>query len=102
MAGTDRLNGDFLMRLVRLLGHDSILDVVLASGHRFTYDELKALQGPSRLGTEAVDENETWQKLIAYTDERLGALLAIREELQRKINIERRRRLARRLSISER
>lgn len=90
------------MRIVRLLGHDTLLDVVLATGHRIGYDELKGLQGGSRLSTVAVDQDETWQKLCEYTDERLGALLAAREELQRKINIERRKRLERRTAISER
>lgn len=90
------------MRLVRLLGHESLVDVVLATDHRISYDELEALKGPSRLGTVAIDESETWQKLVEYTDVRLGALLAAREELQRKVNIERRRRLERRQSIEGR
>ena len=93
---------DFLMRIVRLLGHDSLLDVVIATEQRISYDELEALQGRSRLGTDPVDESETWQKIVEYTDVRLGALLAAREELQRKVNNERRRRLQRRQSILDR
>lgn len=95
----EKPDADFLMRLVRLLGHNSLLDVVLATEYRIKYEELEALQGASRLGTVAVDESETWQKLVKYTDERLGALLAAREELQRKVNIERRKRLERRQTI---
>ena len=93
---------DFLMRIVRLLGHGSLLDVVLATKHRISYDELQALQGRSRLGTDPVDDSETWQKIIEYTDTRLAAILAAREELLRKANNERRRRLKRRQSIAER
>lgn len=102
MAGKQKPDIDFLMRIVRLLGHESLQDVVFATEHRISYDELEALQGPSRLGTISVDESETWQKLVDQTDRQLGKLLAAREELQRKVNIERRKRLERRNAILER
>lgn len=102
MPVTAKADADFLMRIVRLLGHESLLDVVLATEHRITHDELEALKGVTRMGTVAIDESETWQKIVEYTDVRLGALLAAREELQRKINLERRRRLERRQDIAER
>lgn len=98
----EKPDNDFLMRIVRLLGHASLLDVVLATGHRISYDELKQLQGGTRSATVAVDQSEAWQKLVEYTDVRLGLLLAAREELQRKINTDRRNRLNRRNAIEGR
>lgn len=92
-------DADFLMRIIQSLGHDSILDLVLATG--IPFDDLKELHG-SRSASMPVDQSETWQKIAAYADKRIGLLLSVREELQRKLNIERRQRLKRRQEIEDR
>lgn len=44
-----------------------------------------------------LDQDEVWVKLADHVDRRIGALLAVRSELQRKLNVDRAERAAQRL-----
>ena len=89
------IHSPFLLRTIRALGYESILDLTLASG--IPYDDIADLDNGSR-GPE-FDHSLTWQAIAAHTDHRLGELMAVREELVRKIAIERRQRIERRGKI---
>ena len=64
--------------------------------------ELQALLRKGRGDTLPVGEAETWERIYAYVTERMGLLLAVREELQRKLRADRLRRAAQRAEVTDR
>lgn len=91
------IRSSLLMRVLYSLGYESLLDMTLASG--IPHDDLKALQKGARGATEDMDYSETWQRIAIHVDERLGMVMAAREELQRKLNLDRLKRAERRKAI---
>ena len=74
----------------------------LALKLKVPYGEIEGMWTGTRLQLASVDHDEAWQALARYVDKHTGMLLSIREELQRKLNIERRRRDAERLRVLNR
>jgi hypothetical protein len=50
----------------------------------------------------AVDQDEIWVVFADYIDARMGQMVSVREELQRKMSTERKKRLVNRMRIARR
>lgn len=64
--------------------------------------ELKGMMRGSRMHLVPVDQDEVYEKLVAYADKRIGELMSIREEVRRKLALDRRRRAEDRKRFTDR
>jgi hypothetical protein len=63
-------------------------------------EDLELILKGSRLMVAATNEDEIWLMLYNFCNEKIGVLLGIREELQRKASLERKRNLRNRERIT--
>lgn len=89
----------FLQRVLEALDCDI---AYLAKELGIPYQDLLDIWKGSRLKIIAVDQDAAWVKIADYVDLRIGAMLSVREELQRKLNLERKQRAIHRLRIERR
>lgn len=61
--------------------------------------DLARLAKTERKELAGMDEDPMWTRLAEYVDKRIGLLLAVREELNRKLAEDRQKKLARRIAI---
>lgn len=86
----------------RLFAALDYTDVQLAKKFDIPLADIRSMRRGSRSELGAVDSLELFEKLIAYIDSQLGALFAVREELQRKFTTDIKLRQARRDRILKR
>lgn len=67
-----------------------------------TYEDVIGVWTGKRSSLIAVDMDETLLKLVSHVNDRIAKLLGVREELQRKIDIDRRERAEQRRRTLER
>lgn len=89
----------FLARILEALDCDLSW---LAQEAHVKYDEVLAMHHGTRMQLVAVDQDPAWMAIAAYVDKRIGLLLAVRTELQRKLDLDRLERAAQRKRILER
>ena len=83
----------FMQRVIEAL---DVLPSELAEKLDVDLGDVLALWTGSRGKLVALDQDEVWVKLAEYVDKRIAACLSVREELQRKLNLDRTARAAER------
>ena len=86
------VNDSFLWRICHALDEPPRL---LASNIGVAYKELLPLLDGQRGELCELDRDEVWMKLSRYVAQKQGAIMAVREELNRKLQSERTRRASR-------
>lgn len=89
----------FMQRVCEAL---DVLPLELAEKLQVPYADIEDMWTGSRLQIGEVLHEEVWEKLGQYIDRHMGMMLAVREELRRKMNLEMRRRLTERERILNR
>ena len=95
---TPTADDSLLMRCVKSFGCKTVeefgrqLGMTPAVARR----ELGPLVNASKSKSEPVDFSDVWLRVAALVDERIGLLLSVREELNRKLYDDRKRRVAER------
>lgn len=79
-----------------------MLPLELAEAIGVPYQDVQDIWTGGRSDLIAVDEDPAMLALVAYVNKRIAALLGIREELQRKINLDRHERAEQRRRTLER
>lgn len=97
LAGADRKA--FFGRILRALG-ESYSAVAKITGLQVR--EIQAIELPHRGQLVELNRDEFWTRLSDHVDERIGELIAIREEMGRKLAADRKAQIARRLRIMRR
>lgn len=90
----------FLPRLIRALGCTEE-DLRLILGVRNAREFRKLLRA-TRIEAIDIHLDPMWQRLADHVDERIGEMISVREELQRKMRSDYRHRLLRRSRITNR
>lgn len=94
------IQGDkFFRRIVRALGGTP---EAIAKDMGISLGQLLTRYDAARRELAQIDHDPFWITLAEYVDKRVGEMVSVREELQRKLNADRKARLAQRLRVTER
>jgi hypothetical protein len=89
----------FFQRLLSALGETP---EGIAAGMGVSVNQLLTRYNVARNELAQVDHDPFWITLAEYVDKRMGEVLSVREELQRKLAADRKARLAERLRVETR
>jgi hypothetical protein len=92
-----QIENSFVCRIAHCLGYATLRE--LANDASITYAEINAMAGKRRGLTEDMDHSEAYQSIAELVNRKFAEVFAAREELQRKLNLDRIRRLQRREKI---
>lgn len=93
-----RSDDDFVQRIMHALGYNAL---ELATALSITRDEVLAHIG-GRVAMSDYDTDTFWPTLSTLVDMRLAGMIAVQEELKRKMRLDRRRREQRERRVRER
>jgi hypothetical protein len=95
-------SGQSLNFLQRILDALDMTAEQAASRFAFALGDLQQMRHGTRGQIAAVDQDEIWVVFADYIDARMGQMVSVREELQRKMSTERKKRLVNRMRIARR
>jgi hypothetical protein len=100
-SGTTK-SGQSLNFLTRILDALGMTAEQAAARFMFSPGDLQQMQHGTRGQIAAIDQDQIWVALADHVDEQMGKLASIREEMQRKMSSERKKRLLHRMRIARR
>jgi len=95
-------SGQSLNFLTRILDALGMTAEQAAARFIFAPGDLQQMQTGTRGQIAAVDQDEIWVKLADHIDAQMGKLVSVREEMQRKMSSERKKRMLNRMRIARR